>query len=96
MACSKFEYDHAPGAELDYGFDYTTYDWLQDVELIVTSDWTVSSTDITLSNKQIAAGVTSVFVVGGLSGKIYRLTNFITTNSVPPRKDNKTMILTCK
>lgn len=73
------EFIHAPGADLDYGFDWKTNGWLATGETIETSTWT-ATTGITLSRQQNANGVTSVFAAGGSAGYTYTLTNTITTS----------------
>jgi hypothetical protein len=92
----RSEFDHAPGASLDYGFDYATANWLNSNETIVSSVWTVTGSDVVLSSTQIASGVTSVFATGGTAGNIYTLTNTITTDSTPARTDSRIIVLSCK
>ena len=85
------EFEHAPLAKLDYGFDWTL--WLEDGETISTSSWEVSS-GLTKSNEQNLLGVTSVFVEGGVINTRYKLVNSIVTSV--GRKDSRTITLFCK
>jgi hypothetical protein len=85
------EFEHAPLANLDYGFDWTL--WLEDGETITTSLWDVSS-GLTKSNEQNVLGVTSLFVEGGVINTRYKLVNSIVTSM--ERKDSRTITLFCK
>lgn len=86
-----FEIVHAPGAILDYGFNWSS--WLQAGETIVSSTWTIDPT-LVLSSSQNVSGVTSTFVNGGTLGSVYTLINTITTSN--GRVDSRTMILNCQ
>ncbi len=89
------EFDHAPGADLDYGFDWHENGWLETGETVTNSVWSVHPTDITLSRQQIDQDViTSVFVAGGINGRQYVLTNTIETSM--GRVDSRTIRLSCK
>jgi len=87
------EFEHSPGASLDYGFDYSK--WLATGETIVDSVW-ADVGGLTLSNGQIEGGKTSVFATGGVANTIYYLANTITTSTVPPRITTLTLVLSCK
>jgi hypothetical protein len=87
------EFEHAIGASLDYGFDYSK--WLSAGENIVSSSW-VATTGITLSDDQVSGATTSTFVTGGTANNIYYITNTITTDTIPPRTDSRAMVLSCK
>jgi hypothetical protein len=87
------EYDHSPTATLDYGFDWRDKGWLEDTETIALSVW-AASTGITLTQEQSTLGVTSVFASGGVAGRLYTLTNTITTSQ--GRVDSRTIQLSCK
>jgi hypothetical protein len=93
MMASKVEkeFEHAPLAKLDYGFDWTL--WLENTETISASSWEVP-VDLIKSNEQNLAGVTSVFVEGGIVSKRYEIINSITTSV--GRKDSRTITLFCK
>lgn len=97
MTCTNeqaAQYDHAPGADLDYGFDWATNGWLEDGEIVTTSTWSVQPAGITLSRQQIAQdAITSVFAAGGVQGRRYLLTNTITTSA--GRKDSRNITLDC-
>lgn len=86
-----YEIVHAPGAILDYTFNWT--EWLQQGETILTSVWSITPS-LTLNNEQNQSGVTSVFVNGGVVNKIYYLTNTITTSV--GRTDSRTIVLSCQ
>ena len=84
------EFEHAPNAKLDYGFDWTA--WLASDETISTSTW---NTDVlTSSSPQITGKVTSVFVEGGVVGTSYKIVNTVTTSV--GRIDSRTIRLSCK
>ena len=88
-------FDHAPGADLDYGFDWRANGWLDIDETIQTSTWTVQPNSLLLSREQISQNaVTSVFAAGGLVGRQYLLTNTIATSK--GRVDNRTILLNCR
>lgn len=84
------EYVHAPLSNLDYGFDWTA--WLASGETISSSVW-VASSGITLTSPQVVAGVVSTFASGGEVGKVYTLTNTITTSV--GRVDSRALCLVC-
>lgn len=86
-----YEIVHAPGAILDYAFNWA--EWLQQGETIPTSVWSITPS-LTLNNEQNQSGVTSVFVNGGVVNKIYYLTNTITTSV--GRTDSRTIVLSCQ
>lgn len=86
-----YEIIHAPGAILDYAFNWV--EWLQQGETISTSTWVISPS-LTLTSQQNVNGVTSVFVNGGVVNKIYYLTNTITTSV--GRTDSRTIVLSCQ
>lgn len=80
------EFEHAPNAKLDYGFDWTA--WLASDETISTSSWDTGV--LTSSSPQITGNkITSVFVEGGVVGGNYNLTNTITTST--GRRDSRTL-----
>jgi len=86
-----FEIIHAPGAILDYGFNWSS--WLQAGETIVSSTWTIDPT-LVLSSSQNVSGVTSTFVNGGTLGSVYTLINTVTTSN--GRVDSRALILSCQ
>lgn len=85
------EFEHAPSAKLDYGFDWSL--WLASGETISTSSWEIDAL-LTQSSPSIAGAVTSVFVEGGVAGTHYYITNTIVTSV--GRKDSRTIKLYCK
>lgn len=73
-----------PGAVIDYVIDWSV-GYLQSGEQITASDWVISpagaAQDLAIeSTPSVVSGVASVFVVGGIAGKIYQLTNRIATD----------------
>lgn len=86
-----YEIVHTPSAILDYGFNWTA--WMQPSETVVVSTWTIDPA-LTLSGQQNVANTTSTFVNGGDVGKVYMLTNTITTNQ--GRTDSRTLVLNCQ
>lgn len=88
------EYDHAPGSNLDYGFDWSS--WLTAGETIVSSVWTTTDSNVVLANAQVAGGVTSVYVSGiSAVGKLSTIVNTITT-SLNTKIDSRSLVLSCK
>lgn len=86
------EFEHAPNAKLDYGFDWQIEGWLSSGEAITVSTWETG--DLTPSSLQNTGTITSVFVEGGVIGMSYSLINHITTST--GRKDSRTIKLSCK
>ncbi len=68
-----------PDAVLDYTLDWSA-DYLASGETISTSSWAVTPTGLTIDSDSNDTTTTTVFVSGGTRGKIYRLTNTITTS----------------
>jgi hypothetical protein len=73
-----------PQATLDYSVDWS--DWLVGADNISTSTWTIQTytgdaAPVVKSTDGTAGGVATIYVSGGTEGKIYRLTNRITTGS---------------
>ena len=85
------EFEHAPLAKLDYGFDWSAR--LDSGEIISTSTWTVDA-GMTKTNEQVLNNVTSLYVEGGEVGKKYKLVNSIVTSL--GKKDSRTITLFCK
>lgn len=97
MSCKneQVQFDHSPGADLDYGFDWRENGWLETGETVTHSSWSVQPLGITLSRPQIFQDViTSVFAAGGSTARQYVLTNTITTSR--GRTDSRTIRLNCK
>ena len=94
MSNTSYEFDHAVGAVLDYGFDWRKKNWLEVGETITVSTWFANSVDILFGTEYNANGITTVVVSGAVLGKIYRITNSIETNA--GRKDKRTLVISCK
>ena len=105
-------YKH-PDSDLDYGRnwgDNTDTDvagWLNSDEVIINSQWVISSLEespVTLvessqgTSISLDGKITSIFLAGGTAGVQYILTNTVTTrdNSGVTRVATKEAILTCK
>ncbi len=82
-------FTQAPGANLDYGFDWQVNGWLAAGETIDTSTW--SAPGLTITRQQSANGITSAFIAGGKKGNSYKVTNTITTTA--GRTDSRTITL---
>lgn len=80
-----------PNAVLDYTFDWTSY-LTPLVDTISSVTWIISSglTKVSQSNTTTTA---TAFISGGVVGKTETLTCRITTNSVPPRVDDRSILL---
>lgn len=85
------EFTHAPLSNLDYGLDWTA--WLASGETISTSVWSVTD-GITLASTLVSGNITSVFASGGVVGRVYTLSNTITTSS--NRIDTRSITLSCR
>jgi hypothetical protein len=71
-----------PQSTLDYSIDWQ--DWLENSDNITNSTWTISTfTDdenpIEEETSAYVNGVATILLSGGTDGKIYRITNTITT-----------------
>ena len=79
-----------PDADLDFGFDWGTDDWLQAGETVVTSTWVADpALGITLHDDSISGDTTIVWLKDIVAGVTHRVTNSIVTSSTPPRKDDR-------
>ena len=86
-----------PGAVLEYGWDWSDVLAREGSggDVVSASVWEVEPAgELTLSDESFSDTVTLVWVAGGELGKTYRLTNRMTTNSVPPRTYERTILLT--
>lgn len=77
-----------PEADLDYGIDWSP--WLQEGESLAAYSWTV--TGATAHDEAESSGVHQVFLTGPTGDEI-RATSTITTDSTPPRTDERTLII---
>lgn len=84
-------YKKDPNAVLDYTFDWTAY-LTPLADTIASVSWIISSglTKVSQSNTTTTA---TAFISGGVVGKTETLTCRITTNSVPPRVDDRSVLL---
>ncbi len=84
-----------PNAILDYAIDWSA-GYLAVGEQITASSWFIlpqgTVGDLSIDNiPPELSGVTTVFVAGGLAGRIYQLTNRITTDQ--SRTDERSLII---
>ena len=84
-----YEIIHPEEASEIYGFD-----WNAEVfpENVISSSWTITPS-ITLASQTNISNVTSITVAGAINGKMYKLTNTIST---PTRTTSKTILLVCQ
>ena len=70
-----------PDETLDYSCDWTPFlaDGGSPADTIVTSAWSVAPSGPVLSNQATSGALATVFVSGAQAGRVYRLTNRITT-----------------
>jgi hypothetical protein len=81
-----------PEAVLDYVIDWS--DWLAVGEVLVDSTWAIEG-DAVLGVDQFTDTTATAWVSGGTT--TFRLTNSITTSSVPvPRQDQRTLVIKVK
>lgn len=84
-----------PAAVIDYSFDWAA-NYLAGGENITSSSWSIlpagDAGDLSIDSTPVpVAGVTSVFVAQGIAGKIYQLTNHITTDQ--GRTDERSVMI---
>lgn len=84
--------EKTPGGKLDYPFDWTQ--WLDDVgDTIVDKEVTVQDGIVLESSSISASKKVIAWISGGEVGKTYWVTCKITTASVPPRIDERTIYI---
>ena len=66
------------GGVLDYAFNWT--DVISAGETISTSNWTVSSSELTLVSSTVNGLTTSAFISGGRNNYYYQITNTVETD----------------
>ena len=80
-------YKKDPNATLDYLFDWSA--WLTEVsDTIASVEWVLSSGLTEVSSSNTTTGAT-IFVSGGVLDETETITCRITTNSMPPRVDDR-------
>lgn len=77
-----------PQADLDYGIDWSP--WLQEGEALESYAWTVTGADT--HDEAQAAGVHTIFITAPTGSEI-QMTSTISTDSTPPRTDERTIII---
>ena len=86
-----------PQATLDYSFYWT--DWLAEIgdSIAVLTASVVNPPDVptpmTVTQATHFEGVATIFLSGGTLGKNHQLNCHITTNSNPPRVDERTLTI---
>lgn len=80
-----------PNATLDYTFDWT--DFLAPIGDTIASVTWVLSTGLTKVSQSNTTTTATAFVSGGTVGDTATLTCRITTNSTPPRVDDRSVFL---
>lgn len=88
-------FDKDPNADLDYSVDWRENGWLAAAEDIVTSTWTVP-TGLTGHNSSTDGDIAIIWLSGGTVGTKYTVINHIVTNTVPPRTDDRSIIINCR
>jgi len=69
-----------PDATLDYGVDWS--DYLEAGETLTMSSWSATPAgELALTGEANGASSASVVVAGGTRGRVYRLTNRVTTSA---------------
>jgi hypothetical protein len=78
-----------PESTLDYFIDWSA--WLGE-DSIVESEWDVPD-GLVLEDESEEDGRCTVWLSGGTVGTLYAVTNQITTNSTPPRVEERTLYI---
>lgn len=86
------DYIKDPDAVLDWNFDWSN--WLDGDEEIDVSTFIVSS-GITVNSTSNTATSATVWLSGGTAG-VYRVTNRVTTDSIPARTDDRSITIRVK
>lgn len=83
-----------PSSKLDFRHDWS--DWLAEGDLIATRQWSIIPMNGTSPETPILLGATSqaVVVTGLQAGKIYHLTEHITTSAA--LEADRTIVLRCE
>lgn len=93
MAGRSFEKD--PDEDLDYGFNLT--DWLTGTEKVVGATFTVTPDGIvSLHDAMHTDTEAAVWVRGGTPGQSVTVTGQVTTDNVPPRIFERSVIIHVK
>jgi hypothetical protein len=82
----------SPDARLDYAVDWAAE--LGEGETIAASRWRARPRGLLAGNGGISGARTAVWVSGGRAGRVYRLTNTITTSA--GRRHERTIVLRCE
>ncbi len=85
-----------PDETLDYSCDWSAFldDGGSPGDAIQSSAWSTAPSGPTLSGEGISGNVTTVFVSGALPGRVYRLTNSVTTDQ--GRTAERSVTLRCE
>lgn len=77
-------------AELDYTFDWRL--WLTGDEVIAGSEWVLPEA-LTLESSSYTNTTATGYISGGTAGQTYTVRNRITTDSNPPKIDQRSFQL---
>ncbi|HZZ81616.1 MAG TPA: hypothetical protein VFE62_24150 [Gemmataceae bacterium] len=90
--CSSQEpIQQTPTELLDYEINWATRGL--GIDIIATSAWIASSSDITLTNETFTNTTTTFWLTGGIPGAYYTITNTITTEG--GRTMQETIVYQC-
>lgn len=79
-----------PGAVLDYSVNWAG-GYLQSGETLSSSVWTIFPADMTQASASNTTQIATITVSGGVVGRLYQLSNRITTNQ--GRTDERSVIV---
>ncbi|USC17024.1 hypothetical protein [Rhodococcus sp. 11-3] len=88
---ADYTFTKDPEAVLDYHFDWSA--WLSDGETISSSTFE-STAGITIDSNTTTATVATVWLSGGIRGRLYEITNHIVTNQ--GREDDRSITIRVK
>jgi len=75
---SQVDVTKSNGGVLDYAFNWS--DVIQPTETISTSNWVMSSLDLTLISQSLSGVISTAFISGGRDNYYYTLTNTVSTD----------------
>ncbi|URD62216.1 hypothetical protein M8312_06855 [Sphingomonas sp. KRR8] len=78
-----------PSAVLDYAIDWGRQ--YLDGDTLVASEWSTSRTDLEVASSSFDDRISQVKLRGGIAGKVYRVSNHVTTSA--GREDSRSLVL---
>ena len=81
-----------PDAVLDYEIDWS--DWLTDGETILTSTWSIDSSDLAKKVATHDGTTTTIWLTGGTEGTAVRVENHVVTSE--DREDDRSFVIQLK